>query len=37
MNRLKLLKPKKDPKKDKRILKRLKEQGLDLSTLTTKF
>ena len=28
---------KKDPKKDKKILKRLKEQGLDFSNITTKF
>lgn len=28
---------KKDPKKDKKILKRLKEQGLDFSNIKTKF
>ena len=27
----------KDPEKDKRILKRLKEQGLDFSNVVTKF
>ncbi len=28
---------KKDPEKDKKILKRLKEQGLDFSNIETKF
>ena len=28
---------KSDPEKDKKILKRLKEQGLDFSNVTTKF
>jgi len=28
---------KKDPEKDKKILKRLKEQGLDFSNVVTKF